>query len=254
MKSIKISHNRVRRRLRKMYGNYVCARQPNPLVNQTNTIVTTYYDFEGSYAMPGKTEQSLKAMEKIFVVEKRYNIKSTYNTVALYAQEIPDLISDFYNNFPKNLAFEFDVLPVRHFNFYRQLFKADQFVDGSPFILNVRMIKSDWEIEQIEKAAELSRKTFEYMRRVIRPGLSEIEFAGMFETFARRYGHGAKMRVRDHQTEGYPWHVLSGKSGGMVGLLDSPASGAGRHCAIRYRAAATPQPHATHRHTGYIPS
>jgi len=29
------------------------------------------------------------------------------------------------------------------------------------------------------------------------------------------------------QTEGYPWHVLSGKSGGMVGVLDSPSSGQG---------------------------
>lgn len=147
-------------------------------------------------------------------------------------QEIPDLISDFYGSCPKNLAFELDVLPVRQFNFYRDLFKADQFSDGSPLILKVRMIKSSWEIKQLEKTAELSRKTFEYMRTVIRPGLSEIEFAGLFETFARRHGHGAQVRVRDYQTEGYPWHVLSGRSGGMVGMLDSPASGEGTSAAF----------------------
>ncbi|UCF85525.1 MAG: M24 family metallopeptidase, partial [Desulfobacteraceae bacterium] len=38
---------------------------------------------------------------------------------------------------------------------------------------------------------------------------------------------GGKLRVRDYQTEGYPWHVLSGKSGGKVGVLDSPSSGEG---------------------------
>jgi len=155
-------------------------------------------------------------------------------------QEIPNRISDFYGNLPKNLAFEFDVLPVRHFNFYRQLFKADQYVDGSPLVLDGRMIKSDWEIEQMEKTAELSRKTFEYMRSIIRPGLAEIEFAGLFETFARKHGHGAKMRVRDYQTEGYPWHVLSGKSGGMVGMLDSPASGQGTSAAFPCGAGSKP--------------
>lgn len=142
-------------------------------------------------------------------------------------KEVPDLISDHYGERPKVLAFALDVMPVRTFNYYHQLFNAREYVDASTHIFNVRMIKSPWEIEQIEKAAELSRKTFEYMRTAIRAGLSEIEFAGMFETFARKHGHGGQMRVRDRQTEGYPWHVLSGKSGGMVGLLDSPASGEG---------------------------
>jgi Xaa-Pro aminopeptidase len=94
------------------------------------------------------------------------------------------------------------------------------------------MIKSEWEIAQMDKTSELSQKTFEYMRTAIRPGLKEMEFAGMFETFARKLGHGAQLRIRDYQTEGYPWHVLSGKSGGMVGLLDSPASGEGTSVAF----------------------
>jgi Xaa-Pro aminopeptidase len=89
------------------------------------------------------------------------------------------------------------------------------------------MIKSEWEIAQMEKTAELTRQTFDYMRREIRVGLSEMEFSGMFETFSRRLGNGGQLRVRDYQTEGYPWHILSGKSGSMVGLLDSPASGLG---------------------------
>jgi Xaa-Pro aminopeptidase len=59
-----------------------------------------------------------------------------------------------------------------------------------------------------------------------------MEFAGMFEAHARRLGHGGQLRVRNPQTEGYPWHVLSGRSGGMVGLLDSPASGEGTSAAF----------------------
>jgi Xaa-Pro dipeptidase len=146
--------------------------------------------------------------------------------------EVPGLISDFFGKLPRTLGFEFDVVPVRDFNFYRRLFPVKDYLDGSPLILKTRMIKSPWEIEQMDRTAELSQKTFEYMRTTVRPGFTEMEFAGMFETFARKLGHGAKMRVRDYQTEGYSWHILSGKSGGMVGLLDSPASGEGTSAAF----------------------
>jgi Xaa-Pro aminopeptidase len=147
-------------------------------------------------------------------------------------KEVPGLISDFYGHLPDVMGFELDVLPVKTFQFYQGLFRGCNCVDGSDIILKVRMIKSDWEIEQMEHAAEMSCRTFEYMQTIIRPGLSEMEFAGMYETFARRLGHGARLRVRDFLTEGYPWHVLSGKNGGMVGLLDSPASGAGTSVAF----------------------
>ncbi len=147
-------------------------------------------------------------------------------------KEVPGFISDFYGKLPGTIGLEFDVLPVRDFNFYKRLFAAEKFVDGSHLIHKVRMIKSDWEIEQIEKTAELSQKTFEYMKSAIRPGLSEMEFSGMYETFARKLGHGAKLRVRDYQTEGYPWHILSGTNGGLLGLLDSPASGEGTSAAF----------------------
>ena len=147
-------------------------------------------------------------------------------------KEIPGLIVDRYGRLPQKLAYELDVLPVNDFKFYQSLFDPKKWVDGSPHILKIRRIKSDWEIAQLEKTADMTAKTFEYMRAAIRPGLSEIEFAGMFETYARRLGHGAGIRVRHFQTEGYPWHVLSGKSGGMVGLLDSPASGQGTSAAF----------------------
>jgi len=146
-------------------------------------------------------------------------------------KEVPGLISDVCGNPPDVLGFEFDVMPVREFRFYRQLLSPGKCVDGSPLIHKTRMIKSMWEIARMEETAALSKKVFEYIRSEIRPGFTEIEFAGMYETFARKLGHGARVRVRDYQTEGYNWHILSGESGGIVGLLDSPASGMGTSAA-----------------------
>jgi Xaa-Pro aminopeptidase len=147
-------------------------------------------------------------------------------------KDIPDKITDFYGDIPNLLGFEFDVLPVRDFYLYKNLFPGCEYIDASHLIFQTRMIKSEWEIIQMENAAGLAEKTFEYMRSAIRPGISEMEFAGMFETFARRLGHGGFLRSRYYQAAAYPWHILSGKSGGVVGFLDAPASGTGTSAAF----------------------
>jgi len=141
--------------------------------------------------------------------------------------DIPGLISDIYGQIPATMGFELDVLPVNDFKYYRELFGTREYVDGSPSILKTRMIKSDWEIQQMGMTAELTRKTFEYMQTVVQPGLTEMEFAGITEAYARKVGHQGRIRTRHYQTEGYPWHFLSGNSGGMVGSLDAVASGKG---------------------------
>jgi len=184
----------------------------------------------GFLYIPAKGQPVLFIKRYLPRARKESSIKNIFEVKSI--KEVPGLIVDFYGKLPGTIGFEFDVLPVRDFNFYKRLFDVDKFVDGSPLIHKVRMIKSAWEIEQIEKTAELSQKTFEYMKSAIRPGLTEMEFAGMYETFARKLGHGAKLRVRDYQTEGYPWHILSGTNGGLLGLLDSPASGEGTSAAF----------------------
>ena len=145
---------------------------------------------------------------------------------------VPGMIADACGRMPDRLGLELDVLPVNDFRFYRNLFNPKNCLDGSPLILHVRSIKSDWEIAQLETTAEMTRRTFDHMRTIIAPGLTEMQFAGMYEAYARTIGHGGKLRVRHFNAEGYPWHVLSGENGGLVGVLDSPASGQGTSAAF----------------------
>ena len=147
-------------------------------------------------------------------------------------KDIPGLIADFHGKLPEIMGFELDVLPVNDFEFYRTLFKIKSCVDASGLILKVRQVKSPWEIRQMDVTARMTARTFEYMKDIIREGLTEMEFSALFEMFARTIGHAGGVRVRNYQTEGYPWHVLSGKTGGMPGMLDSPASGEGTSAAF----------------------
>jgi Xaa-Pro aminopeptidase len=148
-------------------------------------------------------------------------------------KEVPERIFDYYGGIGETIGFELDILPVKDFNFYRKLFPDCSIVDGSALILETRMIKSSWEIEQMSKVATISEKTFVFMKSVIRPGMSEIELAGMGEAFSRKYGHHGKTHKRDFLSHGgYSGHVLSGENSAMLGPLDSPASGAGTSAAF----------------------
>lgn len=142
-------------------------------------------------------------------------------------RDLPNLVKQHTGYQISSLGLELDVMPYNDYLFYKGLFGDPMILDISPCILKAREVKSPWEIERLREVARLSFMTFEYMRDSIRPGLTETEFAGQFEAFARKYGHAGKLRVRDWLTEGYTFHILSGPATGMVGLLDSPMSGIG---------------------------
>ena len=155
-------------------------------------------------------------------------------------KDLPRHIRDHYGTLPPTLGMELDVLPVNDFRFFRRLMDGCRIVDASGLILQARAVKSAWELEQMDSAAEMTERTFDHMRRIIRPGISEMTFAGHIETFARSLGHGGRLRSRHFLAESYPWHVLSGDSGGLAGVLDAPASGRGTSAAFPCGAGSKP--------------
>lgn len=81
-----------RRKLQRSQQRRACKKTANPLRDYPNAIVTTFYDVEGSYAIPGK--ECVDMVYKSLEVEAKYGINSTYNVVARLAQEHPQMISD----------------------------------------------------------------------------------------------------------------------------------------------------------------
>ncbi len=120
-----------------------------------------------------------------------------------------------------------DVVPVRDYQFFQGLFKDTTFVDGTPLIETCRRIKSVYEIQQMEAAAQVSRKSFDFMEKNLTPGISEMEFCGSIEAFARTQGHSGKLQMRHYRSEGFSFHLMSGETGGLAGALDSPVCGTG---------------------------
>jgi Xaa-Pro aminopeptidase len=120
-----------------------------------------------------------------------------------------------------------DVLPVRDYFRYQDLFRGVRFIDASSLLRNTRKIKSAFEIDLMRKAGEIGRKVYLEGRRVLEKGMTEIQFGGLLEAAAKKHGHEGLLRVRSLNYEAYTWHVLSGPTGGIVSQSDSPMGGLG---------------------------
>jgi Xaa-Pro aminopeptidase len=149
-------------------------------------------------------------------------------TVPLHSvRELPSLISEHWGKMPETLGLEMDVIPVREYFRYEEIFPDTRLLDASGLIGETRKIKSPFEIEFMKKAGEIGRKTYEEGKRILKAGMTEIEFGGRLEAKAKEHAHEGLLRVRDINYEAYTWHVLSGSSGGIVSQSDSPMGGLG---------------------------
>jgi len=127
----------------------------------------------------------------------------------------------------KSLGMELDVLPVNNFRLYTQLFPDTDVMDVSPFIREVRMVKSAFELEQLREAARVNDEMFANVGEILREGMSEIEFAGLVEAFVRAHGHQGYCRVRSFNQEVFFGHILSGSNLAIPTASLGPTGGPG---------------------------
>lgn len=142
-------------------------------------------------------------------------------------RDIPLLIRKHWKKLPQNVGLEFDLLPVRDYFKYQELFPGINLRDSSAVFREARKIKSTFEIDLMRRAGEIGKKVYEEAKRILKEGMTEIEFGGLMEAVAKRYGHEGLLRVRSLNYEAYTWHILSGPTGGIVSQSDSPMGGLG---------------------------
>ena len=160
---------------------------------------------------------------------ERARIESALGDVVPFKsnRDLPSLIRNHLGRLPETMGLELDVLPVRDYFRYQELFQEIRFKDASSIFRESRKIKSPFEIGLMKAAGEIGRKTYQEGKRILREGMTEIQFGGLLEAIAKTYGHEGLLRVRSLNYEAYTWHVLSGPNGGLVSQSDSPMGGLG---------------------------
>jgi len=127
----------------------------------------------------------------------------------------------------KRIGLEFDVLPVTQLRQLEKMFPHSEFVDISKAIKQVRMIKSPYEIDQLRRSARILDEVFEYAKRVLKPGMTEIDAESHLIELGRLRGHQGLTRMRAWNQDMVNACVLSGNSGSVLTHLDVSVIGPG---------------------------
>ncbi len=127
----------------------------------------------------------------------------------------------------KRVGLEGDVLPVNQLRQLEKMFPHSEFVDISRAIKQVRMIKSPYEIDQLRCSAKILDEVFEYAKKVLKPGLTEIEAESPLIELGRLRGHQGLTRMRAWNQDMLNACVLSGNSGSVLTHLDVSVIGPG---------------------------
>jgi Xaa-Pro aminopeptidase len=127
----------------------------------------------------------------------------------------------------KRIGLECDVLPVSHFRQLEKMFPESEFVDISNALKQVRMIKSPYEIGQLKHSAKILDEVFDYAKRVMKLGMTEIEAESHLIELGRLRGHQGLTRMRAWNQDMVNACVLSGNSGSVLTHLDVSVIGPG---------------------------
>jgi Xaa-Pro aminopeptidase len=140
---------------------------------------------------------------------------------------VPELIRKHTEKPPKRLGLELDILPSRLYLSYRKLFPDAEIVDISPVIRGVRMVKSDYEVSCITKAAVMADSMYEKVPGFLAESQTETDLALRLEAFYRGKGHPGLVRTRTFNMECLYGHVMAGKSGAVASNSAGPTGGKG---------------------------
>ena len=146
--------------------------------------------------------------------------------------QIRDVIASSLKAEGASLGMELDVLPVNNFRQYQRLFPNVTIQDVSPLIRETRMVKSEYELGLMRKAAELNYAMFNSVKDILKEGMTELEFAGLLESFYRSRGHQGLVRVRSFNNEVFYGHIMSGTNLAVPSCSVGPTGGPGPNASM----------------------
>ena len=82
-------------------------------------------------------------------------------------KDLPERIAELCGPPPWRIGMELDVLPATSLACYEKLLGSASFTDASPAIMDLRSVKSDWELDQIRNAAVLSDAVYKELPQIL---------------------------------------------------------------------------------------
>ncbi len=185
---------------------------------------------QGWLYIPAQGEPLLMVFKEFVRAKMETGLSQVVSLVS--PKKIPAFLSEYGVEAPKILGLEMDVLTANQYLTFQQIFSQSKIRDISYEIRMQRSVKSGYEIDKIRAACNMADKVAAYVPTVLKDGMTEIEFAGLVEAYARALGHQGLIRMRMWDNDLFYGHIMAGASAAVPSSFASPTGGRGVHASI----------------------
>jgi len=180
---------------------------------------------QGWLYIPVQGEPLLMVFKDFSRAKEESGLKQVVSLVS--PKKIPQTLLKYGYSIPTQIGLELDVLNANQYLSFLEIFKGSNLVDVSIHIRMLRAVKSEYEIALMREASKMADKVAERVPSLIREGMTEIQFAGMVEAYARSLGHQGLIRMRMWDNDLFYGHIMSGPGAAVPSSFASPTGGKG---------------------------
>ncbi|MHA2154942.1 MAG: M24 family metallopeptidase, partial [Candidatus Hodarchaeales archaeon] len=125
------------------------------------------------------------------------------------------------------IGVELDFLPYSYVEFLKTLNKGLNLVNVTTKLRELRAVKTKYEISQIETAAKLVDRSFEYCVEIAKPEMTEIELAANLDRWLINNGHHGYITTRAFNSALLNYSYVIGRASSTLNIHFTPISGWG---------------------------
>lgn len=195
------------------------------LVQRTDLYYFSGTDQNAHLYVPAKGEPVLMVRKSL---ERARQDSPLSRIVALSGfSQLSELIRSVSGTLPSRLGLEFDTLPVMFLKNYEKHLPGCDMMDVSHILKRIRMVKSEYEISRIRKAAELADRMLSQVPSFLRESKTENELAARVEYFYRINGHPGIVPTRTFPYLSLYGQIMSGPRAAEPSSSSGPLGGTG---------------------------
>lgn len=134
--------------------------------------------------------------ENVYITDSRY-IEYVSSKITpfdeIVVDDVKNISKDDYENFflfCENVGFEENYVTYAAYKKYMHTYRINNFVEAECIIDKLRVIKDKEEIANLRKACEITDNCFEFLKKYIKPGMTEKMIAKQIETYFRENSDG----------------------------------------------------------------
>lgn len=147
-----------------------------------------------------------------FVIKPQIFDKSSDIFYIRKPESIPEILSLKYHTSYTHIGLEYDDLTYSDVLRLKQLFPSSEFINGSTIIRKTRMIKTDWEINQMKIDGIHQSKVYSKIKECYKPGYSDLQLQIEIEKNLRLEGSLGVSRIAGNLMEINLGSVISGEN------------------------------------------